>query len=49
MMRWLCWLGLHLLVEEGGGMMGDALKCLCCGRDKYPEVFGCYLFKRSKT
>jgi hypothetical protein len=28
-------------IAGGGGGMGDALKCLACGRDKYPEVFTC--------
>lgn len=36
----LCKIGIHRRVLEGGGLMGDALTCVDCGRDKYPEVFG---------
>ncbi len=47
MKNFLCWLGVHWRVTEGGGM-GDALLCNNCKRDKYPEVFGFYVFKRLK-
>ena len=36
----LCKIKIHWTVIEGGGIMGDAWKCLSCDRDKYPEVFG---------
>lgn len=29
-------------VVSGFGMMGDALICTKCGKEKYPEVFGFY-------
>lgn len=35
-----CTVGVHPRVLSGGGMMGDCLTCVNCGRDKYPEVFG---------
>jgi hypothetical protein len=40
MWKLLCRFGVHIAVEEGGGCMGDALRCLVCGRDRYPESFG---------
>ena len=41
-----CIIGIHQRVLEGGGMMGDGLTCVDCGRDKYPEVFGIAVRKR---
>lgn len=40
MYKLFCALGIHLRVLSGGGSMGDALMCVDCGRNKYPEVFG---------
>jgi hypothetical protein len=34
-----CLFGIHTKAVTGGGLMGDSLRCLRCGQDKYPEVF----------
>jgi len=47
-MNILCFMGIHARVLDGGGGMGDALCCVLCGRDKYPEVFGIAVKKRMR-
>lgn len=45
-MKFLCRVGIHGRVLEGSGLMGDALMCVDCGHEKYPEVFGIAISKR---
>lgn len=46
LIRFLCRQNVHLVVEEGCGMMRDGLRCLVCDRERYPEVFGIAVIRR---